>query len=382
MQAVRIGLDGEQWLSALEDITTRARTQDREQTVLLRIDLRKHTVTIRDEDVDSVYKITLPLQAHDTGTGDGEVIDCRVPPHKLEGMLPILRSGQGGIWLTCRSTTLSFQLGKKAFVIPNRIVETPTGEDSVLFAKSGFDGEHVVRFVIADVELLRGALQECPDAIVRVRVGNGTVHVHTAEFATDSRKTGSYLWPREALVQRLSQLPKGVTLQVTATENRAAYLATVGGGPMLREIVLKQIPATTLYISKPNVNTRQRGEDSFLWTNQMLLPEKDKERKREKRTLGLKEEPRNGYSLDDLLGEVHEEAQRPLEWEIPAELLEVEVEEVPELSAEAKESASASMRGARPKNSHDLDELLPRTIDGWRSVLLLPAPPSPIEITK
>jgi SpoVK/Ycf46/Vps4 family AAA+-type ATPase len=307
MQAVKVSVDAKHWLSALQEIMN-VKEPDYQTTIFLRLDLTKETVTIIDEASDSLYRATIPIERRDRESPADSSFYCRVFTHKLKNMIDLFHTVRGKITLGFRSTTLSFTHGKKHVLIPNHIVHAPDCEKdyTISFYKRHYDPDRIVRFTIPALSPILDTLKAYPDTTVKVHVNDGRVRIHHVEYPTDSRRTGVYLWPYEALYQRLSQLPGEAVIDVVFTENRHVYLAvhlssqmqgkSVSPG-MGREILLKPLPATTLYISKGDAGIKPGQRDHLLWSNASLLPIKEKNENRPSYPL---------YSEDSLSGDPEE----------------------------------------------------------------------------
>jgi SpoVK/Ycf46/Vps4 family AAA+-type ATPase len=286
MQAVKITVDAKRWMSALQEILKGREEGGPEETIILRLDPAHNTLMFLDESADSTYRLTMPV-GWDEGNEQQNRLYCRVFIHKLRYMLASFQPLRGKITLGFRRTTLSLIQGKKHCLIPNHFVPAPLSEkeDSPVFYKRHYDPNRILRFTIPDVSRLRDVLRTCPDTTIQVRVREGRVRVHTEEYRTDAYKTAMFLWPYESFFRRLSQLPEGSAADVAIAENGPVYMTvhaavqaqgTPASFPAIREIVLKPLPATTLYISKGDRGESSGHKEYGLWTNTSLLPAKGK----------------------------------------------------------------------------------------------------------
>ncbi|WP_198299742.1 AAA family ATPase [Tumebacillus avium] len=295
MEAVKATVDAAHWLSAVEDITVRSGAKDREHTVLLRIDAAKRTLTLLEEDTDSFYKITLPVEVEtDFFT---RTLTCKLTARKLAPLGDLFaQQSERDVTLTVRKNTLSIKRGEQHLLLPNQLVKK-----ALPILKQPSDSETAVRFVIPDHQPLCRSLELCTDTALRIRVGGGaggTITVHDQAYPVDSRTSGLYLWPRTALFNRLSQLPARCKLHVTLSGQNAVSFATVAPSAkagVQREFTIKPYPLTNLYIAANKAASKP--DDTAPWKSTQLKNSPDK--KRSKRSTLLSD------SSEDDFAELH-----------------------------------------------------------------------------
>jgi SpoVK/Ycf46/Vps4 family AAA+-type ATPase len=289
MQPVTIRVDAAAFLAVLPEVVGGA--VERGAALCLRVDGKAGTLTLLDEDEDSLYKVSLPLQVEGT---PAEVLYCRIPAAKLETLSQMFPSPSGELTLTIRKVTLTFKCTKKQVVLPNEIAEEPASLRQMAQAaeRYAFDQAEVVRFRIVDPAALLQALEPCEETALAVRVGDGKVHVYTEAFPAEVRKAGTYLWPRDTFCKRLAQLPPEHRVGVVVLNNSSVIL-TAGSAftsrdraNVWREVYIQPFPATSLYISKAargkNATAVRTGHGQPLWRNSALTNGATGERPHEK----------------------------------------------------------------------------------------------------
>ncbi|TCP58046.1 SpoVK/Ycf46/Vps4 family AAA+-type ATPase [Tumebacillus sp. BK434] len=280
MEAVKATVDAAHWLSAVEDITVRSGGKDREHTVLLRLDAVKQTLSLMEEDADSLYRITMPAELE--ADAMPRTVTCKLAARKLAPLRELFaQAKERNVTCIVRKNTLSLKRGEQHLLLPNLLVKK-----AMPAFKLPAHSEATLHFVIPDHQPLCRALELCPDTALRVRIGGGAggvITVHDQAYPVDSRSSGLYLWPRTALFQRLSQLPARCKLHVTLSGQQAVSFATVdpaGKAGVQREFIIKPYPLTNLYIA---VNkAAAKPDDSSPWKSAQLSVTPDK--KRGKRT--------------------------------------------------------------------------------------------------
>ena len=114
MQPVKIALDSGAWLRAVREVAGSSAAE----MVVLRVDALGGTVTLREEEADSGYKVTLPAKA----AGKPAVaVCCAVSPEKLLPMVKTFAGAQGDVQVVVSKVTLLFKHGKKQVLLPNRV---------------------------------------------------------------------------------------------------------------------------------------------------------------------------------------------------------------------------------------------------------------------
>lgn len=283
MEAVKATVDAAHWLSAVEDLTVRSGAKEREHTVLLRIDAGRQTLSLLEEDADSAYRITLPIDTETEATA--QVLTCKLTARKLAPVGELFAHLKDGrVTITVRKNTLSFKRGDQHLLLPNLLVKKTFAEKGSLFAaaKPSADGASAVRFIIPDHQPLCRALELCTDTALRVRVGGGVggnITVHDQAYPVDSRTSGLHLWPRVALFNRLSQLPGRCKLHVALTGQAAVHFSTgdlTAKTGVQREFVIKPYPMTNLYIAANK--SASKHDDNAPWKSTHLKNAPDKKR--------------------------------------------------------------------------------------------------------
>ncbi|HEU4962442.1 MAG TPA: AAA family ATPase [Bacilli bacterium] len=264
MQAVQVTVDMRHWLSALHDLTTRAASFESERDILLAIDPVKQTLSLYEDAHDSHYRVTLPL----VGNTSGMRIQALVAVSKLEPMLKLYSSSRGELTLTARRTTLSFKRGKKQILLPNRLVGAATEWHGDSFARQVLEWEQPTRFAIPSPTHLLQAVTAHKEPLLKARVEKGTVFLGDHLFPAMTREDGAEcLLPRDTLARRLQQLPEHVSLEGVIGDHRGLFLRAQAGS-IWRELYVRPLPATTLFISKRRSERviEQEQATNLFWT--------------------------------------------------------------------------------------------------------------------
>ncbi|WP_018133108.1 AAA family ATPase [Effusibacillus pohliae] len=285
MRTVKVTVEKDHWLAALRALFAGVWAARPDRMIRLRFDSIHDLLILIDEDADSSCKISLPMRQEAACSR----LECLVPAGKLEPLNQLFQSGKGVVTVTCRLTTLSFQLGNKRFHVPNRIVGGLPAEKKQSAAVDSLDGppeegigfaipdpqDRVVRFMLANTRLLLDAVESCKSSAVRMQIGDGVVRIQMLEFPVQSRAAANYLLPGEVFYNRLFQMPEGVIVNA-AIGSRLLSFSSVAAG-VQREITIKPYPSTTLYITKSDFAKKPGHEDS-LWTNVSMLTDKERRR--------------------------------------------------------------------------------------------------------
>ncbi|MCX7569363.1 AAA family ATPase [Tumebacillus sp. DT12] len=262
MQPVKIALDARQWMTVLREVAQAAG-----RPLVLRVDAEAGTVSVRDEEEESGYRVTLTGKA----VGQpGPAVCCAVSAEKLMPMVKAFSKAEGNLLLVVSRVTMLFKHGKKQVLLPNRVVEEPApfGAVHTLGGSPAFDPELAVRFAVHDPVRVAAALRQEAEWTLKVEVGQGLVRIGSAEFATATRRTGVLLWPREAFCRRLQQFPAGCRVNVEVTGQAGVQLSSSSDG-IVREAFVKPFPATSLYLSKALPAPKEKAHDPApsAWTN-------------------------------------------------------------------------------------------------------------------
>ncbi|MFD2169897.1 AAA family ATPase [Tumebacillus lipolyticus] len=285
MDAVKATVDAAHWLSAVEDVTVRSAATKRDRTVRLCLDAVAQSLSLQEEDADSLYRITMPARS------DQEALRlvCKLAAQKLAPLIELFsKRSERTLTLTIRRNTLSFSRGDQHLLLPHQI-EKQDDESAVRFAidRRSSPASTLVRFVIADQQPLLDSLARCTDTALCVRVEAGAesvIRLYDQTYLADCRASLEQLWPRRALCDRLRQLPEQSKLHVAMSDHQTVSFSSAATQEALtrsgvqREFVIKPYPLTNLYIAAEQ--TAIRRDDAAPWKSGMAKGIAGKKRNR------------------------------------------------------------------------------------------------------